>query len=66
MLIFQEIRAANKKLLKTADMNFNILNNVLGVLERLEKAESVPALPVIAGALSKAAGEDQGEGHGIC
>lgn len=57
MLIFQEIRAANKKLLKTADMNFNILNNVLGVLERLEKAESVPALPVIAGALSKRLGK---------
>ena len=57
LLIFQELRAANKKLLKTADMQFNALNNILSVLNRIEKAEKVPGLTAIASGLGTLLGK---------
>lgn len=57
LLIFQELRAANKKLLKTADMQFNALNNILSVLNRIEKAEKVPALTAVAAGLGNLLGK---------
>lgn len=57
LLIFQEIRAADKKLLKTADMNFNLLNNVLSVFGRIEQAEKEPGLKAIASGLGKLLGK---------
>ena len=55
--IFQEIRAADKKLLKTADMNFNTLNNILSILNRIEQTETVPGLKVLASGLAKLLGK---------
>lgn len=61
LLIFQELRAANKKLLKSADMQFNILNNVMNVLSRIEKADKVPALTAIASGMNTLLGKTKGK-----
>jgi len=66
--ILQEIRAADKKLLKTADMNFNALSNILSLMGRIEQAETAPGLKAIASGFAKLLGktkakvmEDAGE-----
>lgn len=57
LFIFQELRAANKKLLKSADMQFNILSNVMSVLGRIGKAETAPALTAVATGLNNLLGK---------